>query len=66
MFMYIKCFYWAQLAEGLLKKETLSYDDVETLIGPPPYGKKRLVEPAEFENSDPVRESPSVDREPTE
>ncbi|XP_024892769.1 paraplegin [Temnothorax curvispinosus] len=51
------------LAEALLKKETLSYDDVEKLIGPPPYGKKRLVEPGEFENSGPTRESPSVDRE---
>ncbi|XP_011690815.1 PREDICTED: paraplegin [Wasmannia auropunctata] len=54
------------LAEALMKKETLSYDDVEKLIGPPPYGKKRLVEPAEFENSGPARESPSVDREPAE
>ncbi|KZC08403.1 Paraplegin [Dufourea novaeangliae] len=36
------------LAEELLKKETLTYDDVEKLLGPPPYGKKRLVEPAEF------------------
>ncbi|XP_011870335.1 PREDICTED: paraplegin [Vollenhovia emeryi] len=52
------------LAEALLKRETLSYDDVEKLIGPPPYGKKRLVEPAEFENSDPVRESPSAAGEP--
>lgn len=64
--MYIKYFYCTQLAEALLKRETLSYDDVEKLIGPPPYGKKRLVEPAEFENSDSVRESPSIDREPAE
>ncbi|XP_020281694.1 paraplegin isoform X2 [Pseudomyrmex gracilis] len=50
------------LAEALLEKETLTYDDVEKLIGPPPFGKKRLVEPAEFEKSGPARESPSVDR----
>ncbi|XP_065172580.1 paraplegin [Atheta coriaria] len=37
------------LAETLLKKESLNYDDVEKLIGPPPHGKKRLIEPAEFE-----------------
>ncbi|XP_032671394.1 paraplegin [Odontomachus brunneus] len=49
------------LAEALLERETLTYDDVEKLIGPPPYGKKRLVEPAEFEKSDSARESPSVD-----
>ncbi|XP_054012405.1 paraplegin [Hylaeus anthracinus] len=36
------------LAEALLEKETLTYDDVEKLLGPPPFGKKRLVEPAEF------------------
>lgn len=40
-----------QLAETLLKKETLNYDDVEKLIGPPPFGKKTLIGPAEFEES---------------
>ncbi|KAI4469499.1 atp-dependent protease [Holotrichia oblita] len=39
------------LAETLLKKETLNYEDVEKLLGPPPHGKKRLIEPAEFEES---------------
>ncbi|RZB38711.1 paraplegin, partial [Asbolus verrucosus] len=39
------------LAETLLKKETLNYDDVEALLGPPPFGAKRLIEPAEFEES---------------
>jgi spastic paraplegia protein 7 len=39
------------LAETLLKKETLNYDDVEKLIGPPPFGKKRLIGPEEFEQS---------------
>jgi len=39
---------------------------VEKLIGSPPYGKKRLVEPAEFENSGPARESLSVERESAE
>ncbi|KAK5642825.1 hypothetical protein RI129_008992 [Pyrocoelia pectoralis] len=39
------------LAAALLKKETLNYDDVENLIGPPPFGRKHLIEPAEFEES---------------
>lgn len=39
------------LAETLLEKETLNYDEVEKLIGPPPFGKKRLIGPAEFEES---------------
>ncbi|KAM0724707.1 Mitochondrial inner membrane m-AAA protease component paraplegin [Formica fusca] len=51
-----------KLAEALLERETLTYDDVKKLIGPPPFGKKRLVEPAEFEKSGPARESPSIDR----
>lgn len=60
--MYVKYFCYEQLAQALLEKETLTYEDVEILIGPPPYGKKRLVEPAEFEESSPARESPPVDR----
>ena len=43
-----------QLAEALLKKETLAYEEVEQLIEPPPFGKKRLVEPADFESSMPI------------
>ncbi|XP_066250735.1 mitochondrial inner membrane m-AAA protease component paraplegin isoform X2 [Euwallacea similis] len=39
------------LAENLLKKETLNYDDVENLFGPPPFGKKKLIDPAEFEET---------------
>lgn len=39
------------MAESLLKRETLNYEDVEALIGPPPFGKKHLIEPAEFEES---------------
>lgn len=62
-YVYIKYLYQShtQLAEALLEKETLTYDDVEKLIGPPPFGKKRLMEPAEFEKSDPTRESSSMD-----
>lgn len=32
------------LAEALLKKETLTYKDIEALIGPPPFGKKDITE----------------------
>ena len=38
------------MAEALLERETLNYDDVEKLLGPPPHGKKHLVSPVEFEN----------------
>lgn len=40
------------LAEALLKKETLNYDQVVELIGPPKYDSaKRVIDPADFENS---------------
>lgn len=41
-----------QLAETLLKKETLNYDEVVELIGPPKFGSaKKKIEPVEFEQS---------------
>lgn len=40
------------LAEALLEKETLNYDQVVELIGPPQYDDaKRKIEPVEFEDS---------------
>ncbi|XP_055524122.1 paraplegin [Wyeomyia smithii] len=40
------------LAEALLKQETLNYDQVVALIGPPRYDDaKRKIEPVEFEDS---------------
>ncbi|XP_076749953.1 SPG7 matrix AAA peptidase subunit, paraplegin [Xylocopa sonorina] len=32
------------LAEALQKQETLTYKDIETLIGPPPFGRKNLAD----------------------
>lgn len=41
-----------QLAEALLEKETLDYDEVVELIGPPPHEiGKRQVDSVEFEQS---------------
>jgi len=41
-----------KLAEALLVKETLNYDEVVELIGPPAYeAAKRKIEPVEFEDS---------------
>lgn len=45
-------FEFFQLAETLLEKETLNYDQVVALIGPPKYeSAKRTIEPVEFEDS---------------
>ena len=40
-----------KMAQALLERETLNYEDVEALIGPPPFGKKHLVSPVEYERS---------------
>eukprot|EP00092_Neocalanus_flemingeri_P024531 GFUD01026605.1.p1 GENE.GFUD01026605.1~~GFUD01026605.1.p1 ORF type:complete len:767 (+),score=233.55 GFUD01026605.1:666-2966(+) len=37
------------LAQKLLEVETLNYEDVEALLGPPPFGKKNLVSPIDYE-----------------
>lgn len=40
------------MAEALLEKETLNYDEVVALIGPPTHeAAKRKIDPIEFENS---------------
>lgn len=40
------------MAESLLEKETLNYDEVVELIGPPKYeSAKRKIDPVEFEDS---------------
>lgn len=52
-----------QLAEALLEKETLNYDEVVELIGAPTYeAAKRKIDPIEFENSmkTPEADAPSV------
>ncbi|XP_071448663.1 mitochondrial inner membrane m-AAA protease component paraplegin, partial [Hetaerina americana] len=39
------------LSSELLKKETLNYNEIEVILGPPPHGQKHLIEPADFEVS---------------
>lgn len=48
-----------QLAETLLKKETLRYEEVEQLIGPPPHGQKKMVDNLDFDTPLPEEEPPS-------
>lgn len=36
------------MAEELLKKESLTYEEICQLIGPPPHGHKTLVDIIEF------------------
>lgn len=34
-----------QLANALLEREVVNYDDIEALLGPPPFGPKRMIAP---------------------
>ncbi|KAH9644176.1 hypothetical protein HF086_008665 [Spodoptera exigua] len=39
------------LAEELLKKETLIFNDLQRILGPPPFPQKKYIEPVEFETN---------------
>ncbi|XP_070386994.1 mitochondrial inner membrane m-AAA protease component paraplegin [Dermacentor albipictus] len=52
------------LAKELLKREVLNYADIEALIGPPPFGKKQLIEVLDLgPNSSDNKSKPSPERE---
>lgn len=42
------------LAETLLERETLNYSDVVKLIGPPPFGEKKMIELLDFGPTQPA------------
>ncbi|GFU96947.1 paraplegin [Trichonephila clavipes] len=55
-----------KLAEALLQKEVLNYDDVVNLIGPPAHGKKVLIEAVDFGPLDEsVKQSRNAPEEPS-
>lgn len=52
-----------QLANTLLEREVVNYDDIEALLGPPPHGPKKVIVPqswleAERDNQDTGDEPP--------
>nr|XP_050050055.1 paraplegin-like isoform X1 [Dermacentor andersoni] len=52
------------LAKELLKREVLNYADIEALIGPPPFGKKQLIEVLDLgPNSSDKKSKSSPERE---
>uniref|UniRef100_A0A8C9LE66 SPG7 matrix AAA peptidase subunit, paraplegin n=1 Tax=Pavo cristatus TaxID=9049 RepID=A0A8C9LE66_PAVCR len=40
------------LSNALLEKEVINYDDIEALIGPPPYGPKKMIAPQSWLQQD--------------
>ncbi|KAJ8785970.1 hypothetical protein J1605_006930 [Eschrichtius robustus] len=47
-----------RLANALLEKEVINYEDIEALIGPPPHGPKKRIAPQRW--SDAQREKPEA------
>ncbi|XP_055342096.1 paraplegin-like isoform X2 [Paramacrobiotus metropolitanus] len=39
-----------KVAENLLLKEQMNYEDMEKLIGPPPFGAKAMISPSDWDN----------------
>lgn len=52
------------LAEALLQRETLNYLDIEALIGPPPHGKKKLIEVLDLGPVTPEKAKPNSPKSP--
>lgn len=40
-----------QLANALLEKEVINYEDIEALIGPPPHGPKKRIAPQRWSDA---------------
>nr|XP_033797186.1 paraplegin isoform X1 [Geotrypetes seraphini] len=59
------------LADALLEREVINYDDIEDLIGPPPHGPKKVIAPqswieAEKDKQDTGDEEPPQQTRPQE
>ncbi|XP_013790221.1 paraplegin-like [Limulus polyphemus] len=52
------------MAEALLQRETLNYLDIEALIGPPPHGKKKLIEELDLGPITPEKAKPDSPKSP--
>ena len=58
-----------QLANTLLEREVVNYDDIEALLGSPPYGPKKMIAPqtwieAEKDKQDTGEDEPPRPRPP--
>ncbi|XP_006902911.1 PREDICTED: paraplegin [Elephantulus edwardii] len=53
------------LANALLEKEVINYEDIEALIGPPPHGPKKLILPQKWLDAEREKQD-SADEEATQ
>ncbi|XP_032180265.1 paraplegin isoform X3 [Mustela erminea] len=52
------------LANALLEKEVINYEDIEALIGPPPHGPKKMIAPQRWREADTEKQDPGEEEAP--
>ncbi|XP_036087449.1 paraplegin isoform X1 [Rousettus aegyptiacus] len=52
------------LANALLEKEVINYEDIEALIGPPPHGPKKMIAPLRWSDAERERQDTGEEEAP--
>uniref|UniRef100_A0A671FPJ0 SPG7 matrix AAA peptidase subunit, paraplegin n=1 Tax=Rhinolophus ferrumequinum TaxID=59479 RepID=A0A671FPJ0_RHIFE len=52
------------LANALLEKEVINYDDIEALIGPPPHGPKKMIAPLRWRDAESEKQDSGEEEAP--
>nr|XP_019598208.1 PREDICTED: paraplegin isoform X2 [Rhinolophus sinicus] len=52
------------LANALLEKEVINYDDIEALIGPPPHGPKKMIAPLRWSDAESEKQDSGEEEAP--
>lgn len=52
------------LANALLEKEVINYEDIEALIGPPPHGPKKMIAPQRWSEAETEKQDPGEEEAP--
>ncbi|XP_036896039.1 paraplegin isoform X2 [Sturnira hondurensis] len=52
------------LANALLEKEVINYDDIEALIGPPPHGPKKMIAPLRWSDAEKEKQDAGEEEAP--
>lgn len=53
-----------QLANALLEREVVNYEDIEALLGPPPHGPKKMIAPQSWIEAEKDKQDTGEDDEP--
>lgn len=62
--MCLSVFFFFQLANTLLEREVVNYDDIEALLGPPPHGPKKMIVPQSWVEAERDKQDTGEDEPP--